>query len=89
MANTNIHKITDKYLGKVKTNLVTDAKNLAPVKTGALKASIKAKIENESIFLYSDVDYAIYVEMGTRHMTPQSFLRASAKNRKNYKTRGM
>lgn len=53
-----------------------EAQSLAPVDTGALKASILAVILSPlSAAVRAAMYYAIYVEMGTRKMAAQPYLR--------------
>ena len=55
------------------------AKDVTPVDTGALKASIKPKKLDETTWEYGPhTDYAIYVEFGTRKMAAQPYVRPSA-----------
>ena len=51
------------------------AKQLAPVRSGKLRNSIKTKVEGMKGEVYSDVSYAGYVENGTRKMRARPFLR--------------
>lgn len=55
------------------------AKQLAPVDTGRLRSSIEHDVGRDSRGLVArigtDVTYAIYLEFGTRRMTPRPFLR--------------
>lgn len=55
------------------------AKRLAPVDTGRLRSSITHTVEQTGdgvlVTVYSDVEYAPYVEAGTRHQEAQPFLR--------------
>jgi HK97 gp10 family phage protein len=55
------------------------AKRYCPVRTGRLRASITHSLEHDARGIYatvgSNVHYAIYVEMGTRHMRARSYLR--------------
>ena len=65
----------------------TEARNLAPVKSGNLKGSISFKAEKGSDgdlnvnpakgegYVGSNLPYAVYQEFGTRKMKPQPFLR--------------
>ncbi|MBI5697133.1 MAG: hypothetical protein HZC29_01220 [Thaumarchaeota archaeon] len=55
---------------------LTYADQMVPVRTGKLKRSLKIMIdeENKEGMLYSDVDYSIYVEVGTSKMTAQPYL---------------
>jgi HK97 gp10 family phage protein len=56
------------------------ARQLAPVDTGRLRSSIVSKVTQstgsaEAIEVGTNVEYAPYVEFGTRHMRAQPFLR--------------
>jgi len=52
---------------------------LAPVDTGNLRSSISAKSVSDTRASYgSNVEYAPYIEFGTRHMAAQPYLRPSA-----------
>jgi len=51
------------------------AKELCPVRTGALQESIDNKVEGLVADIGSDIPYARYVEMGTRRKQAQPFLR--------------
>lgn len=57
------------------------AKRLAPVDTGRLRASILWSLGREGGELvgivYTNVFYALYVELGTRFMRARSYLRAA------------
>lgn len=62
-----------------------DAKRLAPVDTGRLRASIEFKLRADGLEaeVFSDVEYAKFVEFGTEFMEEQPFLfPAWRKNRK-------
>ena len=57
----------------------TYAKDVTPVDTGALQASIKAKKLAETEWeIAPDTEYAIYVEFGTRKMAAQPYMRPAA-----------
>ena len=53
------------------------AKSKAPVKTGELGASIRNEVDEgaKEVFVGSDLDYALYLEYGTRKMQAQPYLR--------------
>lgn len=55
------------------------AKQLCPVDTGRLRASITHEVEGEGLDVVArigtNVSYAPYQELGTRHMPPHPFLR--------------
>jgi HK97 gp10 family phage protein len=55
------------------------AKHLCPVDTGRLRASVGHAVGHDARGLLavvgSDVEYAPYVELGTRNMAAQAFLR--------------
>jgi len=54
------------------------AKRQCPVDTGRLRASIRSALEDVADHLrgavLTDVDYAVYVELGTRRLAAQPFL---------------
>ena len=55
------------------------AKRLCPVDTGRLRASITHSIDRDGrgplAYIGTNVEYAIFVELGTRFMRAQPFLR--------------
>jgi HK97 gp10 family phage protein len=53
-----------------------EAKTLAPVDTGRLRASIRPRFYSQGLAadVYTDVEYAPFVEFGTRKMAAQPFL---------------
>lgn len=55
------------------------AKRLCPVDTGRLRSSITHSIEHDSLglvaFIGTNVEYAIYQELGTKFQRPQPYLR--------------
>lgn len=60
----------------------TDAKRKAPSDTGRLRGSIQTEIKNKGFTaeIFSDVNYASYVEYGTRsHFPPSSALKGWAR----------
>lgn len=61
-----------------------DAKIIVPVDTGSLRNSIHIKQgeNNKSVIVYTTIEYASYVEFGTRFQKEKPFLRpALSKNR--------
>lgn len=58
-------------------DIAEDTRRSAPVDTGRLKASIEADGNRVNIG-GGDVDYAVYVEFGTRNMAAQPFIRPNA-----------
>lgn len=67
------------YLAKVCVQIAGQAQELCPVDTGRLRASIRwmISVDEGSLVGYvgSDVDYTIYVELGTMYMNAEPFLR--------------
>src|SRR5512138_302462 len=60
---------------KTAAAIEADAKDEAPVDTGALRNSIHTEKEDELTAVVSDgVEYGIYQELGTRKMAAQPFL---------------
>lgn len=52
----------------------TYAKELCPVDTGHLRDSITHSVDDNTVYLSSDVEYAPYVEFGTYKQKPQPFM---------------
>lgn len=73
---------TGKLLKRVGLKCVRIAKRTAPVDTGRLRASIAEELRNEggdlAEIVGTDVVYAPFVELGTRRMRAQPFLRPAA-----------
>lgn len=63
------------------------AKDLCPVDTGRLRASITNEVasEEKAVYIGTNVEYAPYVELGTRRQRAQPYLKpAAANHRKTY-----
>ena len=54
------------------------AKEICPVDTGRLRASITHTNDGESAYIGTNVEYAKYVELGTSRMKAQPYLRPAA-----------
>jgi HK97 gp10 family phage protein len=53
----------------------TDAKSFCPVRTGALRESIRTEMDGDlTAAVGSDLNYSVFVELGTRRMTAQPYL---------------
>lgn len=52
----------------------TVAQSLAPVRTGRLRDSIYAKVEDWTAKIGASAPYAVYLELGTRFIQPIRFL---------------
>lgn len=68
-----------KHLARSAVKVDRSAKNLCPVDTGRLRASINWRLANDSrgllAIIGTNVDYAPHVEFGTRYQRAQAFLR--------------
>lgn len=68
-----------KGMARIAIKCETRAKRKCPVDTGRLRASVTGTIQREDGeivgYVGSDVEYAIYVELGTEHMAAQPYLR--------------
>ena len=53
------------------------------IRTGDLRESITHAKDDEAAYIGTDIEYAPYVEMGTRHMAPRPFLRNAITNYKD------
>ena len=54
---------------------VAEAQRYCPVDTGKLRDSIRSEVSGLEMFGGTDCEYALDVELGTRRMPPQQFLR--------------
>ncbi len=74
--------MTDDMLGRLCEDIAADARRLAPVLTGDLRSSIDVLGVSNGVGRVgagdASVDYAADVELGTRKMAAQPFLRPSA-----------
>lgn len=67
-------------MNKVKDVSVRNAKQRAPVRTGALRDSIGGQVTSSSVNMTATVPYAAPVEYGTSRMQAQPFLHPGIEN---------
>lgn len=74
-----VEAVTIPELERICLRIENMAKTLCPVDTGRLRASITHEVGKEGNELVgrigTNVEYAPYVELGTRYMAARSFLR--------------
>ena len=70
-----LEEATTEVLCTVSAEVRDDAKTGCPVLTGHLKNSIDNEVIGDTARVGSNVEYAGYVEEGTRHMAAQPYLR--------------
>jgi HK97 gp10 family phage protein len=71
----NLTPAVDRAVQSTAREIRDTAKTLSPVKTGKLRKSIESRKTGEAqAQVGTDVDYGIYQEYGTRHMSAQPFL---------------
>jgi HK97 gp10 family phage protein len=77
----------NRYINRCADNVAEDAKRKAPVRSGALRDSIKKEPGSIPLELkiVADVPYAIFIEYGTYKMSAQPFLQPALRNRNNYR----
>lgn len=61
-------------------NAVEEITNLGAVDTGRLRGSITHAVDDDSAIVGTDVEYGVYVEMGTYKMASRPFLRNAIEN---------
>jgi HK97 gp10 family phage protein len=75
MGGAEVHSFLERCAIKVESM----AKQLCPVDTGRLRASIDHVTTTDGqgpvAFVGSNVEYALYVELGTRYMAAEPYLR--------------
>lgn len=71
---------TSQVVRKAAFDIEGQAKNRAPVDTGALKNSISTEFEDGGLtgIIAPHVEYATYVEFGTRRMSAQPYMTPAA-----------
>lgn len=91
MADFEVEDHTDEVLDGIsqakaraleKIGLVAEgyAKRLCPVDTGRLRNSITHTIDDEAAYIGTNVEYAVYVEMGTVNTPAQPYLKPAAED---------
>jgi len=80
----------DTAVRTISNQIKNDAKTYCPVDTGRLRNSIKVastrgRGKQLTVMVYSDVEYAVYQEYGTRHIAARAFMgKALANARHRY-----
>ena len=71
---------TSQVVRKASFDIEGQAKDRAPVDTGALKNSISTEFENNGLIgiIAPHVEYATFVEFGTKRMSAQPFMTPAA-----------
>lgn len=62
-------------LEQLGVDIEASATAACPVDTGHLRDSLEHEVDGDTLRVGTNVDYAAYVEEGTRHMAPQPYLR--------------
>jgi HK97 gp10 family phage protein len=62
-------------LERLGVDIEADAKAACPVDTGRLRASIEHEVDGDTLRVGTNVEYAVYVEEGTRYMEAEPYLR--------------
>ena len=79
-ASQGIRRAIDRALEEIGLAAEGYAKRACPVDTGNLRNSITHAVEGseDAVYVGTNVEYAPYVEMGTRRTAAQPFLRPAA-----------
>lgn len=87
--NNNIDKEIEKVLRQTANEILSEVKRYTPKETGKLARNWKTVRKNDKEFeIENDLNYAYFVENGTRYMVPKRMLaRAIANGRKRLKRR--
>lgn len=80
--NNNANEVLEEFHEQIAVALETIglvaegyAKRLCPVDTGRLRNSISHAVDNNAAYIGTNVDYAVYVEMGTVKTRAQPYLK--------------
>lgn len=75
-AQREVDALIEGLLVRVAGAIERDAQRLAPVDTGELRRSIHAEEPHgRTVRVVAGADHASYVELGTRHMSAQPYLK--------------
>lgn len=75
----------DNFVRAVGDDMRSYARRVVPVDTGRLQRSIvNKKVKVNEYLIGSPVDYALYVEEGTRNQSAQPYLKPAAAQLKNF-----
>ena len=66
----NVHQ----YLASLAADIKAEAMHLVPVRTGYLRSTIYARIQEWIAKIGADATYALFVEFGTKNMQAQPYL---------------
>lgn len=84
----DINKSTESIVEDGCNLIENKAKDLCPVDTGDLRDSIDTKYEFGGYvydgYVYSPLDYALYIELGTRFKAPQPYLYPAFQQNKDF-----
>jgi len=70
----NMRRNVHQQLRKLGVDMKNMARQIVPVKTGRLRASIYAKVQEWMLKVGANAPYAVFVEFGTRYMRAHRFL---------------
>jgi len=70
----NMRRNVHQQLRKLGIDMKNMARQNVPVNTGRLRASIYAKVQEWMLKVGATAPYAVFVELGTRHMRAHRFL---------------
>lgn len=70
----DINKAVMKAVKRLGTEVLREAEEKCPVRTGRLRDSISLRTDGNGAVIYTDVEYAAAVELGTVLQRPQPYL---------------
>jgi HK97 gp10 family phage protein len=75
-ARAHVDALVESMLARVGEAIALDARRLAPKDTGNLADSISVDVHGaDKVTITDTAEYARYVELGTRYMEPEPYLR--------------
>jgi HK97 gp10 family phage protein len=72
--DSGMQRHVHRYLASLAAEVKAEAMRLVPVRTGYLRSKIYARIQEWVAQIGADATYALFVELGTRHMRAQPYL---------------
>ncbi len=72
--DSGMQREVHRYLASWAADVKAEASRLVPVRTGYLRSTIYAKIQEWVAEIGADATYALFVELGTKYMQAQPYL---------------
>jgi HK97 gp10 family phage protein len=72
--DSDMQRHVHRYLASLTADIKVEARRLVPVRTGYLRSTIYARIQEWVAQIGADAAYSLFMELGTRYMRAQPYL---------------